>query len=111
MEASSRKDETQVAAIDQVVSAMRSRLTGDDLDLFNTHLRFAIRTGKDDAWPSDKQVDVSPIGLAIALIGALAMPVAVFLPYADAKSFARVRSSARSLCPRNMGRLSLMRAT
>jgi hypothetical protein len=90
MEALSHRDDGQLAVIDRTVGEMRELLDGNDLALFNKHIRYALPAGQEQGSPSEEEVDVSPIGLAIALVGALAMLVAVFLPYADAQSFARV---------------------
>src|SRR5437868_10225046 len=88
MEAVSRHDQESVAETDRVADEMRVHLEADELEFFNAQLA-------GEAIPlDDDRVDVSPVGLALILIGALAMLIAVFLPYADATTFARVEQNS-----------------
>ena len=70
-----------VVEIDELVEGMRVHLSGQELTQFDR-----IIGGKAPATEAAEVVDVSPAGLVLASLGALAMLIAVFLPYADSSS-------------------------
>jgi hypothetical protein len=84
-EAMARGDEGRCRELERVATGMRTQLNPDILDRFND-LFYAVERDESDK----DEIDVSPIGLAVAVGGALALIIACFLPYAEPTSFARV---------------------
>jgi hypothetical protein len=79
--------------VKQRIDETRARISAELSELDRAHFdrRLASHTGNGDV---EEAVEVSPIGFALALIGAIAMLIAIFLPYADESGFARIRDNS-----------------
>jgi hypothetical protein len=75
-------DDESLAVLDEVCRQLRSQLEGDEIADFDSGLQEGSRV-----------IDVSPVGLVLAGCGAAAMLLAVFLPYAEATSFATIEQN------------------
>jgi hypothetical protein len=75
--------------IDEVRERIRNGLNDDDRTRLDDQ---AASVGGADE-PSTA-VDMSPVGIALVVIGAVAMFIAIFLPYADESGFSRIQDNS-----------------
>ena len=68
-------DSESLALVDDWIAQLGGSLQGSDREAFDGGLD-----------PSSHVIDVSPVGLVLAALGAVALLISVFLPYADASS-------------------------
>jgi hypothetical protein len=93
-------DADRLAEIDEVSTVMRERLEGDfRLPAFDAYLagREAPAASSNDsasAAAAEPEVDVTPISLGIALVGAGLMLVATFLPQFESNTFAQIEKNS-----------------
>lgn len=81
-----------LAEIDELTTEMRERLEGDDrLPGFEARLRDEAPAVDDAA--EQETVDVTPLSLGIALVGAGLMLLAVFLPQLESSTYAQIEKN------------------
>ena len=108
-----RQDSDDLAVIDGLVAEMRAHLEGEELERFDWVVvvgkpsgrpsRFKKAPPESDSAETPEVVDVSPAGLVLASLGAGAMVIAVFLPYADASSTGFFRIEKNTLIQNGAG--------
>lgn len=84
-----RNDQESIAAVDDLREQMRAHLDGRELARFDG----LAGTGPDGRGHPDDDIDVSPIGFWLAIAGAVAITVAVFLPLASVATFQRIENN------------------
>lgn len=80
-----RHDDELVADVDAVWEQMRTHLDGEELARFDA----IVATGRAAAAPAD-ELDSTPLGFWLAIVGAGAMAIAVFMPELSATTFSQV---------------------
>jgi hypothetical protein len=85
-------DPEALSIVDEWIAQCSGQLEGDDLDELRLGLGIA-----------EQYVEVNPAGIVVGALGALAMLVAVFLPYADASSSGFVRIEKNTLIQNGAG--------
>ena len=80
--AAKRQDHEALTHVDEVWEQMRGHLEGEELARFDALVAFG-----------HVPIDVSPLGFWLAVAGAVAMLIAVFLPEADVTAFAAIENN------------------
>jgi hypothetical protein len=80
-----RRDDAALAEVETVWDQMRAHLSGDELARFDA----LVAEGRVETARAE-DVDVSPLGFWLAIAGAVAMVVAVFLQEASSSTFGRI---------------------
>jgi hypothetical protein len=87
LKAAASHDSERLKEIDVLVSQMRGHLSGRGRTDFDERVARGSTAEKKD------EVDLSPVGLILASVGALLMLVSAFLPFADESGFTRVKDN------------------
>lgn len=99
-EADEDRDTYRLKQVEEAAAEMRERLQGDDrLQAFEEHLRGhgVPGTTVDAAHrivDTHEPVDVTPVSLAIALVGAALMLLAIFLPQFESNTFSQIEKNS-----------------
>lgn len=88
LHAAKRLDDETLVEVANVQAQMRGHLNGDALERFDA----IVATGHAPKARADK-VDVSPLGLWLAVAGSAAVLIAVFLPEASVASFSSIENN------------------
>jgi hypothetical protein len=72
----------------KVATGMRGRLDATEVARFNDF--FYEPTYEPSAAEPEREIDVSPVGLVVAVAGAVALLISVFLPFMESTTFPRV---------------------
>lgn len=85
LRATNRRDSEEIAEVDDVREQMRGHLEGDELARFDA----IVASGRAPRSRA-KEFDVSPTGVWLAVVGAAAVGIAVFLPEADVSALVTI---------------------
>jgi hypothetical protein len=104
VEATRQGDTESIAVVNDWIAQLGGPLGGADRQAFDaeiaksdTFLQSATQTATKKADKAAEEVDVSPAGLVLGGLGAAAMIIAVFLPYADTSSLTFFRIEKNTL--------------
>lgn len=87
------RDFAGTAEIDEISSAMRQRLLGDErLATFDAHLTSG--PGQVTPLADNRAADVTPLSFGIVLAGAALMLIAVFLPQFESTTFSQIEKNS-----------------